>query len=133
MSGTLALVSAALLALTQTASSAPVETSNATSAKLCVQLQIPVTVDAHQFSYDQPQVDSTIDAIEWTVNVTTYGHSNWTLRETGMVHVTQTFNVSGELCVPSTNTSKSDILQIATAGQGFDRRLVFWTRLHVWR
>ena len=123
MSGILVLVSAAILALTQTASSAPTESSNTTSTKLCVQLQIPVPVVADQYHYDQPQVNSNIDAMDWTVQVTTWNMANWTARQMGSVHVEQTFNVSAQLCVPSQNTTKADILHIATAGQGFDRRL----------
>jgi hypothetical protein len=122
MCGILPLVSAAFLALTQTASSAPTGGSNATPAKLCVQLQIPVPVVADQYHYDQPQVNSNIDAMDWTVNVTTWDTADFTTRQTGTVHVDQTFNISAQLCVPSNKTSKAAILHIATAGQGFDRR-----------
>ncbi|KAF2655184.1 hypothetical protein K491DRAFT_599447 [Lophiostoma macrostomum CBS 122681] len=121
MSGNLALVSVAFLALTQTTSSAPIGSSN-TSTKLCVQLQILVPVVADQYHYDQPQVNSNIDAIDWTVNVTTWDMADWTARQRGTVHINQTFTISAQLCVPSKNTSKADILHIATAGQGFDRR-----------
>jgi hypothetical protein len=124
MSRILPLVSAAFLALTQTASSAPTGSSNATSTKLCVQLQIPVPVVADQYHYDQPQVNSNIDAMDWTVNVTTWDMADFTARQTGTVHVDQTFNISAQLCVPSKKTSKAAILHIATAGQGFDRRSV---------
>lgn len=118
------LVSAAVLALAQTVSTAPTGTPNATPTKMCIQLQIPVPVVADQYHYDQPQVNSNIDAMDWTVNVTTWDMADFTARQIGPVHVDQTFNISAELCVPSQKTSKSDILHIATAGQGFDRRLV---------
>jgi hypothetical protein len=115
---------AALFALARTAISAPTTDPDTRSAKLCYQLQMPLHVEADQYHYDQPEVNSNIDAIDWTVNVTTWEMSDWNARQTGPVHVDQNFTISAELCVPSKNTSKASILHIATAGQGFDRRSV---------
>lgn len=80
MSGIFPHVSVAFLALIQTASSAPTGGSNATPAKLCVHLQILIPVVADQYHYDQPQVNGNIDAMDWTVNVTTWDTADFTAR-----------------------------------------------------
>ncbi|KAK1241425.1 hypothetical protein MKX08_001399 [Trichoderma sp. CBMAI-0020] len=118
MSGLLPLVSLGALTLASTALSAP---TDSTTARQCVQLQIPVPVVATNYHYDQPQVDSSIDAMDWTVNVTTWSSSNFTARITGRVDIKKTYTIGAQLCVPSKKTSKAGILQIATPGLGFGK------------
>lgn len=124
MSGLLPLVSIGALTLASTALSAPTASDTVAATKQCVQLQIPVPVVATNYHYDQPQVDSSIDAIDWTVNVTTWSSSNFTARITGPVKIKKTYNIGAQLCVPSQKTSKAGILQIATPGLGFGKELV---------
>ncbi|KAL7925177.1 Alpha/Beta hydrolase protein [Trichoderma austrokoningii] len=114
MSSILPLVSFGALAL---ASAIP----SASITKLCVQLQIPVHVVATNYHYDQPRVDSSIDAMDWTVNVTTWSGSNFTARITERVDIKKTYDIGAQLCVPSKKTSKAGILQIATPGLGFGK------------
>ncbi|KAM0486963.1 hypothetical protein ACHAPX_000230 [Trichoderma viride] len=121
MSGLLPLVSIGALTLASTALSAPTASDTVAATKQCVQLQIPVPVVATNYHYDQPQVDSSIDAIDWTVNVTTWSSSNFTARITGPVKIKKTYNIGAQLCVPSQKTSKAGILQIATPGLGFGK------------
>ncbi|KAH8655478.1 Alpha/Beta hydrolase protein [Xylariales sp. PMI_506] len=121
MSRILPLVSFGILVLASTSVSAPTGSATASATKLCVQLQIPVPVVATNYHYDQPQVDSNIDAMDWTVNVTTWSSSNFTARITGPVNINRTFDIGAQLCVPLRNTSKSSILQIATPGLGFGK------------
>jgi hypothetical protein len=102
--------------------SAPTTIERSTSAKLCVDLQVPVDVVAQQWRYDQPTVESNIDAIDWTVNVTTWSPSNFTARQLENITVTKEVTISARLCVPSNKTDKSSILQIASPGQAFDKR-----------
>ncbi|KAK0756321.1 hypothetical protein N5P37_011236 [Trichoderma harzianum] len=121
MGGILPLVSFGALVLASTTASTPTGSATTTTTKLCVQLQIPVHVVATNYHYDQPRVDSSIDAIDWTVNVTTWSSSNFTERITERVDVNKTFNIGAQLCVPSRKTSKAGILQIATPGLGFGK------------
>ncbi len=86
---------------------------------------------ATNYHYDQPRVDSNIDAMDWTVNVTTWSSSNFTARRTGRVDINKIFNIGAQLCVPSQKTGKAGILQIATPGLGFGKELVDET--HGWK
>jgi hypothetical protein len=56
-------------------------------------------VAADQYHYDQPDSNSNIDAVDWTTNITTWNIADFTARQTGKVHVDQTFNVATMLCV----------------------------------
>lgn len=121
MSGILPLVSLGALALASTASSAPAGSTTTSITKQCVQLQVPVPVVATNYHYDQPQVNSNIDAMDWTVNVTTWSSSNFTTRITGRVDINKMYTIGAQFCVPSKKTSKAGILQIATPGLGFGK------------
>lgn len=121
MSGILSLASLGALALASTASSAPAGSTTAPITKQCVQLQVPVPVVATNYHYDQPQINSNIDAMDWTVNVTTWSSSNFTTRITGRVDINKKYTIGAQFCVPSQKTSKAGILQIATPGLGFGK------------
>lgn len=69
-----------------------------------------------------PRVDSSIDAIDWTVNVTTWSTKSAKDRVIGKVDINCTFTINAQLCFPPQMGAKSDILQIATPGNGFDKR-----------
>ncbi|KKP00388.1 hypothetical protein THAR02_07517 [Trichoderma harzianum] len=97
MGGILPLVSFGALVLASTTASTPTGAATTTTTKLCVQLQIPVHVVATNYHYDQPRVDSSIDAMDWTVNVTTWSSSNFTERITERVDVNKTFNIGAQL------------------------------------
>ncbi|KAK3349041.1 hypothetical protein B0T25DRAFT_456969 [Lasiosphaeria hispida] len=92
--------------------------------KQCVQLEVPVPVIAKNYHYDMPRIDSTTDAVHWTLNTTAWSTPNATQRITGIVPVKQTFRIHAQLCVPTKRGPKADILQIATQGRGFDKR--YW-------
>ncbi|KAL2170679.1 hypothetical protein VTG60DRAFT_4521 [Thermothelomyces hinnuleus] len=96
----------------------------ASSFKQCVQLEVPVPVVATNQNYSMPRVDSSIDAIDWTVNVTTWSTPDAAARIINPVHINSTFRISAQLCVPSKKGPKANILQIATHGLGFDKR--YW-------
>jgi hypothetical protein len=120
------LASVGVLALSSIAASAP---PGPLTAKRCVQLEVPVPVVATNYYYDMPSIDSNIDAVDWTLNVTTYSNFKFSERVIGPKPVNCTFKVHAQLCVPSHNGAKADILQIATQGRGFDKRLVVATRV----
>ncbi|KAK4148416.1 hypothetical protein C8A00DRAFT_39018 [Chaetomidium leptoderma] len=71
----------------------------------------------------QPRVDSNIDAVEWVTEMTTWSSPNMTERIIGNITIEDTFKISGQLCVPPRG-ARSDVLQIATHGVGFDKR--YW-------
>ncbi|GAB1320930.1 AB hydrolase-1 domain-containing protein [Madurella fahalii] len=121
MSGILYPISLGVLALTGAAASAP--TGSATTIKQCVQLEVPIPVVATNTHFIMPQVDSTTDAIDWAVNVTTWSTLE-AERVVGPVPVDRTFRINAQLCVPSQKGAKAEILQIATHGLGFDKR--YW-------
>jgi hypothetical protein len=95
-----------------------------TNTKLCVELEVPVPVNATNQLFDQPRVDSTIDAIDWTVWVSTRTTPPITERVIRNITINETFKINAQLCVPSDKGPKADILQIATPGLGFDKRSV---------
>ena len=124
MSNSQSLVSLGILALARVVSGTPDGAPTASNFKHCVQLEVPVPVIATNYRYTMPRVDSNIDAIDWTVNVTTWSSLSASERVTGPVPVDRTFGISAQLCVPSRKGPKADILQIATPGLGFDKRSV---------
>lgn len=93
--------------------------------KDCVELEVPVLVVATDNEYNIPRVDNNIEAADWSVNVTT-----WSLlvdpraRIVRPVPINATFKINAKLCVPNQRGPRSDILQIATQGNGFDKR--YW-------
>ncbi|KAK3319106.1 hypothetical protein B0H66DRAFT_257139 [Apodospora peruviana] len=116
MSNLLNLVSFGALALAPIAAGAPSDYPT----KQCVQLEVTVPVVATNHHFGQPPIDSNITAINWTVNTTTW---NYKLPSNPpIVPIDRTFKVHAQLCVPSTKNAKSNILQIATQGRGFDKR-----------
>lgn len=108
-----------VLALSQVVASA---LSPAT--KQCVQLEVPVPVVATNRHYSMPRVDSNIDAIDWTVNVTTWSEPSAENRTIRLLPINSTFKISAQLCVPLQRGAKANVLQIATPGLGFDKRSV---------
>lgn len=120
----LPLLSAGLLAFASITSSAHTGSAQTETSKKCIDLEISVPVKADQWRYDQPRIDSNIDAMDWTVNVTTHGAPNFTERHIGdkKHHIEEIFTISAKLCIPSRKSSKSNILQIASPGQAFDKR-----------
>ncbi|KAF4989029.1 hypothetical protein FGRMN_9401 [Fusarium graminum] len=86
----------------------------------CVDLQVPLTVTANNTRYNSLQVNSNIDVVEWIWDTSTWSHAN---RTTDQIRVHGTYSINAQLCIPSQG-KKSDILQIATHGFGFDKR--YW-------
>ncbi|KAK4140933.1 uncharacterized protein C8A04DRAFT_39470 [Dichotomopilus funicola] len=111
------------LALAHLATAAP-STISTTNTKTCVQLEVPVPVVATNYHYTQPPVDSSIDAIDWTINVTSWSHQAPVAADLPKVLVNDKFVISAQLCVPTAQGPKAGILQIATPGLGFGK--AYW-------
>ncbi|RYP12483.1 hypothetical protein DL765_007282 [Monosporascus sp. GIB2] len=94
------------------------------ASKQCVQLEVPVPVVATNNHYTMPRVDNNIDAVQWALNFSVWTAPDPTERNTGPLPINRTFNISAQLCVPSTEADKADILQIAVQGNGWDKR--YW-------
>ncbi|KAM0355080.1 hypothetical protein ACHAPU_000937 [Fusarium lateritium] len=86
----------------------------------CVELQVPVTVTANNTRYNSVPVNSNIDLVDWIWDISTWSHAN---RTSDTIRVRGTYSINAQLCIPSQG-KKSDILQIATHGFGFDKR--YW-------
>lgn len=89
--------------------------------KECVQLDIPLPINATNYHYAYPRVDSNIDAVDWVWNLTTWSHGASEDHMTGVIPINDTFIISAQLCIPAQG-AKSNILQLATHGIGFDKR-----------
>lgn len=92
-----------------------------TDTNPCIELEVPVDVRNNAIHWLQPRVDSTIDAVDWVADMTTWTSPNVTQRIQGQVNINATYKIRGKLCVPE-NNAKANILQIATHGVGFDKR-----------
>ncbi|KAK5653084.1 hypothetical protein OQA88_9371 [Cercophora sp. LCS_1] len=97
--------------------------SPATGPRPCVQIEVPVSVDSTAIKWLQPRVDSNVDAVDWVRYQTTRTSPNLTESMAGQITVKKTFHINGQLCVPR-KSARSDILQLATHGAGFDKR--YW-------
>lgn len=109
----------AALAFSQEGRAAP----TMTEPRPCIELDIPVSIDMTATKWLQLKVDSNVDVVDWVTDLTTWTSPNITERMIGEVRINDTFKIHGQLCVPSEG-AKSDILQIATHGAGFDKRCV---------
>jgi hypothetical protein len=119
MSTILELLSIGVL-LISSASAAPHQTT-AQPSRPCVQLQVPVKVTANNSHYAVPRVDNNIDAVDLIVNTSTWSQIGVAARNAAVIPIKQTLSISAQLCVPE-GGSKSDILQVATHGFGYDKR-----------
>ncbi|KAI1761297.1 hypothetical protein GGR53DRAFT_469445 [Hypoxylon sp. FL1150] len=94
------------------------------AGKQCVEFNVPVPVVATNNNYTMPRVDSNIDAVQWALNFSVYDAPTPAQRNTGSLPINEIFNINARLCVPLTKTNKSDTLQIAVQGNGWDKR--YW-------
>ncbi|KAH8893669.1 alpha/beta-hydrolase [Thozetella sp. PMI_491] len=85
-------------------------------ARNCVDLVVPVTVAANNTKYDILRVDSNIDAVEFT------RARDIDQISLGPIAVGGQYNISAQLCVPTTPIKHEKILLLATHGVGFDKR-----------
>ncbi|KAL9059468.1 MAG: hypothetical protein Q9162_001166 [Coniocarpon cinnabarinum] len=97
--------------------------SNSTNNRPCTEFTLPVPVTAQNAEYDVVQVKNNIDAAAFAVDVDTWTSSKDSSRILRNITVSDTFDISVQLCVPP-NGTKKDHLQIATHGAFFDKR--YW-------
>lgn len=109
------------LALALASASASAAPHNPGSNSQCVQLEVPVQISAENHEIDMPRVDNNVDAIDWVWDITTWSQPNVTTRVKSIIPINETFIISAQLCVPR-GGAKSEILQLATHGVGFDKR-----------
>jgi hypothetical protein len=106
--------------LLHTISASPVQSPDQVNG-YCKELDIPVTATASGAIYDIPRIDSNLEATAWAIATSSRNSTGGgTL---GNTVISGTYNIHGRLCVPK-SSEKSDILQIATHGIGFDSR--YW-------
>ena len=93
------------------------------STRPCVEFQLPVAVTAQNAEYDLIKFDTNRDATAFAVDIDTWSYADYTQRLLRNFTVSDTFQISAQLCIPSHGTKK-DHLQIATHGLAFDKR--YW-------
>ncbi|KAK5065410.1 hypothetical protein LTR84_001248 [Exophiala bonariae] len=89
----------------------------------CTKFSLVVPVNATNLILEGPRVDSSFDAVTYAWDGDTWSSANATERIKGTISVNTAFNIAAQLCIPSSG-GKSDILQIATHGNSFDKR--YW-------
>ena len=97
---------------------AMVMTANTT--KKCVDFEVSVPISATNNHYEMPRVDSSIDAVQWALNFSV--HTAPLDRSTGTFLLETSFRINARLCVPTQKNNKTNILQIAVQGNGWDKR-----------
>ena len=112
------LLGLALLSKHLQAASTPASVGN----RPCVNFMLSVSVTAQNAEYDTIHVNDNTDATAWAVDVDTWSF-NQTSRFIRNVTVSDTYDISVQLCVPPTGSKKQNLL-IATHGLGFDKR--YW-------
>ena len=89
----------------------------------CVDFMLPVSVTAQNAVYDVLQVEDNINATAFGVDLDTWSSPMGSDRILRNITVSNTFDISAQLCIPS-NGTKKEHLQIATHGILFDKR--YW-------
>ena len=88
--------------------------------RTCVEFTLPVSITAQNAIYDIQRVDNTAEAIQFTVDLDTWDVTQPIIQN---LTVSDTFNISAQLCVPQSGAKKTH-LQIATHGLVLDKR--YW-------
>ena len=92
------------------------------SDRPCVNFMLPVPATAQNAEYDVDHVNDNINATAYAVDLDTWSF-NATRRLLRNITVSDTFDISVQLCVPSLGTKKHNLF-IATHGGLFDKR--YW-------
>ena len=92
------------------------------SDRPCVNFMLPVPATAQNAEYDIVQVNDNVNATAFAVDLDTWSF-NATSRILRNITVSDTFDISVQLCRPPTGVKKQNLL-IATHGAGFDKR--YW-------
>lgn len=97
--------------------------SSPISNRPCVEFMLPVPATAQNAEYDTVAVTNNINATAFSVDLDTWSSPTENDRILRNITVSDTFDISVQLCVPPNGTKKNH-LQIATHGVGFDKR--YW-------
>lgn len=89
------------------------------SDRPCENFMLPVSVTAQNAEYDIVHVNDNINATAFAVDLDTWSF-NATSRLLRNITVSDTFNISVQLCVPPTGIKKQNLF-IATHGGLFDK------------
>ena len=88
--------------------------------RTCIEFTLPVSVTAQNAIYDVQRVDSTTEAVQFTVDLDTWDVTQPIIQN---ITISDTFNINAQLCVPQSGAKKTH-LQIATHGLIVDKR--YW-------
>ena len=93
------------------------------SDRPCVNFMLPVPATAHNIEYDTVHVGDNINATAFAVDFDTWSSKNATGRALRNITISDTFDISVQLCLPPNGIKKQNLF-IATHGAGFDKR--YW-------
>ena len=93
------------------------------SGRPCVEFTLPVSVTAQNAEYDIIPVNNNIDSTAVALDLDTRTSPTDVQRVIRNITVSDTYNISAQLCVPPAGPKKSH-LQIATHGLVYDKR--YW-------
>ncbi|KKO99260.1 hypothetical protein THAR02_08633 [Trichoderma harzianum] len=91
------------------------------SASNCVELLIPVTAQANNTKFNTVKVDSSVDAVEFTLSRDRWDALTIAEISSGDIAVGGDFEISGHFCIPSTPRKGENTLLIASHGVGFTK------------
>ena len=94
-----------------------------TSDRPCVSFMLPVPATAQNIEYDTVHVSDNINATAYAVDLDTWSSKNAASRVLRKFTISDTFDISVQLCLPPNGIKKQNLL-IATHGGGFDKR--YW-------
>lgn len=86
------------------------------SAKTCLNVTVPVYIDARQGMYDVPAINSNFDAVTFVLNVTKQGENFTETALTGFQNVRGFYNISAKYCRPDNTSSVSPTVQVLSHG-----------------
>lgn len=93
------------------------------SARTCINVTVPVEINARQGHYNVPTLQSNFDATAFALKLTKQGTNYTNTVLTGFQDVTGLYNISAKYCRPDVSAS-SPVVQVLSHGIGFDK--TYW-------
>ncbi|GAB7347321.1 hypothetical protein MBLNU459_g3399t1 [Dothideomycetes sp. NU459] len=90
------------------------------AAKTCVNVTVPVNINARQAVFDVPAIESNYDATRFSLNFTNQGQNFTNISTTGYQTVRGSYNISAKFCRPD-NVTTNPTVQVLSHGIGFDK------------
>ena len=92
-----------------------------TAAKQCVNITVPVRIEARNGVFNLPTFQANLDATTFAQNFTTIGQNFTNSSLEGYATVTGEYKISAKFCKPDNDMSTKPTVQLLTHGIGFDK------------